>query len=106
MLSEHVPTIFENYTADYTIDGVNVKLTLKDTAGQEEYGNLLGCSYEGSDAFIITMAVDVLASLDNAIEKWHAEICEYLEKNNIEGPPNVIFALNKWDLQDDDEKEK
>ena len=30
----------------------------------------------------------------------------YLEKNNIEGPPNVIFALNKWDLQDDDEKEK
>ena len=37
MPTDYIPTIFESYTANTEVEGVDVKMTLKDTAGQEEY---------------------------------------------------------------------
>ena len=51
--TEYVPTIFENYTATVQVDKQNIKLSLWDTAGQEDYGELRQLSYPQADVFII-----------------------------------------------------
>lgn len=47
----YVPTVFENYVADITVDTKCVELVLWDTAGQEDYDRLRPLSYPGNNLF-------------------------------------------------------
>lgn len=53
--TEYHPTVFENYATDCRVDGKPVRLTLWDTAGQEEYERLRPLSY--SKAHIILIGI-------------------------------------------------
>lgn len=93
--TEYVPTIFENYSAQVSVDGKKVTLSLWDTAGQEDYGELRQLSYPQAHVFIIVFAVTEPSSLENALKKWWPE----LHEKNPHAPK--IIAGNKIDLRDE-----
>ena len=64
---------------------------------------------EGSDVFVITMSADQLSSEGNAFGKWYDKVetvIKTVRKDVQPGyDPCIIFAVNKWDKYDEDEKE-
>ena len=92
--TEYVPTIFENYSANVKVDNQNITLSLWDTAGQEDYGELRKLSYPQADVFLIVFSVVEPNSLENALKKWLPE----LQKENPEAPKLIVG--NKTDLRD------
>ena len=63
------PTVFENYTADFEVDGYPIEAHFWDTAGQEEFDRLRVLSYPGTHIVCICFAIDSPDSLDNTLEK-------------------------------------
>lgn len=93
--TEYVPTIFENYSAQVSVDQKKITLSLWDTAGQEDYGELRQLSYPQAHVFIIVFSVIEPSSLENALKKWLPE----LNEKNPNAPK--LFAGNKIDLRDE-----
>ncbi|KCV72302.1 rho family, other, variant [Fonticula alba] len=91
----YVPTVFENYVADVTVDGKRVELALWDTAGQEDYDRLRPLSYPDSHVILVCFAINNPDSLENVQEKWISEIQHFCN-----GLPVILVGLKK-DLRDD-----
>lgn len=91
----HVPTVFDNYVSDVTIDGRRVSLALWDTAGQEDYNRLRPLSYPDTDVLLVCFSVDSPDSLENVSEKWYSEIMHYCAR-----VPIILLGC-KVDLRDD-----
>lgn len=90
----YVPTAFDCFTTVVEVDGKRVKLSLWDTAGQEDYDRLRPLSYPGSDVVIICYSIDVPESLANVTEKWLPEV-RYFCKD-----VPIILVGNKKDLRE------
>lgn len=93
----HVPTIFDTYIKDITINNQRISLSLYDTAGEEDYDRLRPLSYRGVNVVLICFAIDSPDSLYNVKEKWWPEISHFL--------PDVPYILvgNKLDLRNNPE---
>ncbi|KAL3281108.1 hypothetical protein HHI36_004331 [Cryptolaemus montrouzieri] len=75
---EYVPTVFEHYGQEITVDDEHYNMTLWDTAGQEDYERLRPLSYPNTDCFLVCFSVDQgLASYENVITKWVPEVRHY-----------------------------
>lgn len=94
---EYVPTVFDNYTASLTVDGVAVNLGLWDTAGQEDYDRLRPLSYPQTDVFLICFSVVSPSSFENVTTKWCPEI-----KHHCPDAPMLLIGT-KIDLREDKE---
>lgn len=70
ILSEYVPTVFDNYAVTVMIGGEPYTLGLFDTAGQEDYDRLRPLSYPQTDAFLVCFSVVSPSSFENVKEKW------------------------------------
>lgn len=90
------PTVFENYVHDIFVDGKPIKLSLWDTAGQEEFDRLRSLSYSDTHTIMLCFAIDSKDSLENVQNKWVGEIADHCE-----GVKLVLVAL-KCDLRNDD----
>ena len=77
-----------------------VKLSLWDTAGQEEYDKLRYLSYPNTNVFLVCFALTSKSSYDNVKLKWMKELGEYSA-----GTP-IILVGTKMDLRDDPEYQK
>ncbi|KAI4120847.1 MAG: hypothetical protein LQ338_006726 [Usnochroma carphineum] len=91
-----------NAWEDIFVDGVDIELSLWDTAGQEEFDRLRSLSYDDTHTIMLCFSVDSRDSLENVESKWVGEIAE-----NCQGVKLVLVAL-KCDLRasgDDEEEE-
>lgn len=88
--------MFENYVHDIFVDGKPIKLSLWDTAGQEEFDRLRSLSYSDTHTIMLCFAIDSKDSLENVQNKWVGEIADHCE-----GVKLVLVAL-KCDLRNDD----
>jgi len=82
---EYIPTVFDNYNANVTVDGKSINLGLWDTAGQEDYDRLRPLSYPQTDVFLVCFSVISSSSLENVKTKWVSEIQHHA--------PNVHILL-------------
>ncbi|KAM6513771.1 Rho GTPase [Fusarium falciforme] len=90
-----VPTVFETFMADCTVDGKAVELALWDTAGQEGYARLRPLAYSNAQVILIGFSIDTPDSLDNAKRKWIEEATRLCS-----GVPIILVGLKK-DLRKD-----
>ena len=93
----YVPTVFETFVADMTVDDQEIELSLWDTAGQEDFDKLRPFSYPESDVILIVFSIDSKDSLENVVEKWTPELNHYCNK------VNRILVGTKKDLRYTDE---
>ena len=91
----YVPTVFDNYTATVNLQGQEIRLSLFDTAGQDDYDRLRPLSYPNTDVFIILFSAESEITYENVEHKWAEEIAHHCP-----GTP-IILACNKTDLRDD-----
>ncbi|XP_064794242.1 rho-related GTP-binding protein RhoG-like [Oncorhynchus masou masou] len=97
---EYIPTVFDNYSSQVTVDGRSISLNLWDTAGQEEYDRLRTLSYPQTNIFIICFSISSPASYENVKHKWHPEV-----SHHCPGVP-VLLVGTKSDLRNDEETQR
>lgn len=98
---EYVPTVFDNYAVDVTIEEKLYTLALFDTAGQETFDQLRPVAYPQTDIFLVCFSVVYPSSLVNVQKLWIHEIQRYCPKTPF------ILVGTKIDLRNNkDEIEK
>jgi Ras-related C3 botulinum toxin substrate 1 len=92
---EYVPTTFDNYSANITVEDQYINLQLWDTAGQEDYKKLRPLSYPQPDVFVICFSLVEPMSLENVQNEWAPELKEHCPTT-----PYILVGL-KSDLRDE-----
>uniref|UniRef100_A0A7N5ZYT3 Rho-related GTP-binding protein RhoG n=1 Tax=Anabas testudineus TaxID=64144 RepID=A0A7N5ZYT3_ANATE len=84
---EYIPTVFDNYSSQVTVDGriISLNLTL---------------SYPQTNVFIICFSISSPASYENVKHKWHPEV-----SHHCPGVP-ILLVGTKSDLRNDAEIQK
>lgn len=95
--TDHLMTVFDNYTSTLLVDGYPVHLGLFDIGGQERYERIRTLAYHQTDVFLLCFSVADPDSFHNVQLKWIEEIRDYC--------PNVPIILvgTKHDLRSDPE---
>ncbi|PVI04602.1 hypothetical protein DM02DRAFT_691604 [Periconia macrospinosa] len=92
----YIPTVFEIYTADFEVQGVQFNCAFWDTAGQDDYDRIRRLSYPDTHVICICFEIGDPDSFENILDKWDPEVRRY-KKRRV-----PIFLLGfKKDLRND-----
>ena len=95
---QHDPTIEDKYNLVVNINSKQINLEILDTAGEQDYQNLLYSWITNGDAFILVFAINDKESFDYLLKK-REKIIEIKGKKNIP----IILIGNKSDLNNERE---
>jgi small GTP-binding protein len=90
---QHDPTIEDKYNLVVNINSKQINLEILDTAGEQDYQNLLYSWITNGDAFILVFAINDKESFDYLLKK-REKIIEIKGNKNIP----IILIGNKSDL--------
>lgn len=91
---EHDPTIEDRYKSSLKIDGKDYEVEILDTAGEEDYQNMLDQWISSASGFILVYAINDLETF----EALQAKV-KRIQKNEADKLP-VVLVGNKCDLKD------
>ncbi|CAG9539260.1 unnamed protein product [Cercopithifilaria johnstoni] len=99
-IEQYTPTAFDDYAIEALINGKTKVLTVRDTAGEDDYNTLRPLSYPDADVFIVCYSVERPESLKSVQEKWIPEIRRFC--------PDVPILVvgNKKDIRNEEERER
>ncbi|XP_017777323.1 PREDICTED: ras-related protein ced-10-like [Nicrophorus vespilloides] len=89
----YVPTVFDDFKEEITVDGKTINLKLWDTAGQEDYERIRSLCYKQTDLFIVCYALNCITSAKNCKHKWKKELSRYKKP--------IVLIGTKLDLIED-----
>ncbi|KAF8519941.1 P-loop containing nucleoside triphosphate hydrolase protein, partial [Gautieria morchelliformis] len=93
--ASYIPTLFDGYAADVTVDGKTVRHCLFDTLGQEDYDRFRPLTYPKTDVFLLCFSLANPQSYENVKTKWFPEV------NHHAPHASVILVGTQLDLRDD-----
>ncbi|XP_058055980.1 uncharacterized protein LOC131207385 [Anopheles bellator] len=93
-IHEYVPTAFDKYNVDVSVDGRPICVTLCDTAGQDALDTLRQLCYPGSDVILLCFSVVRPESFRSLATKWQPEI------SKLKGV-SVVLVGTQSDLRND-----
>jgi len=73
--TDNIPTVFDCYTHNVIIDGINVGVSLWDTMGNEDYDKLRPLSFPQTDVFLVCFSIVDHTSFQEVRDKWCAPDC-------------------------------
>jgi len=93
-VQEYDPTLEDNYVKRHDVDGVTYKLSILDTAGQDEFSAFREVYYRSGDGFILVCSFGDESSLKE-IKQFHSQVRRVREG---QGEIPMVIAANKCDF--------
>ena len=92
--NEHDTTIEDQYTVPTRIDGIECRLEILDTAGQDDYQTMLDTWINSVDGYILVYSIDDKDSFNSTRMRY-----ERIVKNKGRSNYAMIIVGNKCDLE-------
>ena len=93
---EHDPTIEDRYKSNLNIEGTNYEVEILDTAGEEDYQNMMDMWISFGEGFLLVFAINDKESF-NLIKSKHDRILK--GKHGVKCP--ILLVGNKQDLENE-----
>ena len=94
--TEHDPTIEDRYKSNLNIEGTNYEVEILDTAGEEDYQNMMDMWISFGEGFLLVFAINDKESF-NLIKLKHDRILK--GKHGVKCP--ILLVGNKQDLENE-----
>ncbi|KAJ5067602.1 hypothetical protein M0811_02790 [Anaeramoeba ignava] len=92
---ETIPSVYENFTKDFVIEGNSINLTIYDTHCDPDYDKLRPLIYQQTDVFMICFSLVSEESFVHVKTKWVPEV------RKLQPKARSILVGTKMDLRND-----